>query len=162
MSEPEETLENRIIDISVIDPVCGMAVNPVEARGKAQLRGADLLFLLARLHAQVCVVAGEVSRGRPRKPRARPAVPTGIAKKLDKDPVCGMDVDASKAAASVEYEGKLYHFCSAAARRNSRVIRKNIFRPTTRRRHGRDGPDRWRPGADRRRTANWRRTRFAG
>ena len=32
--------------------------------------------------------------------------------KLDKDPVCGMNVDPAKAAASVEYEGKLYHFCS--------------------------------------------------
>ena len=44
MSEPEEDLENRIIDISVIDPVCGMAVNPVEARGKAQYEGKTYYF----------------------------------------------------------------------------------------------------------------------
>jgi Cu+-exporting ATPase len=34
------------------------------------------------------------------------------AKKLDRDPVCGMNVDPAKAASTAEYEGKLYHFCS--------------------------------------------------
>jgi len=29
------------------------------------------------------------------------------------DPVCGMTVDPEKAARSVEYQGRLYHFCSA-------------------------------------------------
>lgn len=28
------------------------------------------------------------------------------------DPVCGMSVDPSTAAASVEYEGNTYYFCS--------------------------------------------------
>ena len=31
-----------------------------------------------------------------------------------KDPVCGMDIDPASAAASEEYEGKTYHFCSEA------------------------------------------------
>ncbi|MFQ5865637.1 MAG: heavy metal translocating P-type ATPase [bacterium] len=31
-----------------------------------------------------------------------------------KDPVCGMDIDPNNVAASEEYEGKTYHFCSAA------------------------------------------------
>jgi P-type Cu+ transporter len=39
-------------------------------------------------------------------------VQAGTTPKLDKDPVCGMSVDPAKAAASVEYESKLYHFCS--------------------------------------------------
>ena len=29
-----------------------------------------------------------------------------------KDPVCGMDIDPEKAATTVEYEGRTYHFCS--------------------------------------------------
>ena len=29
-----------------------------------------------------------------------------------RDPVCGMQVDPQKAAGSVEYQGKTYHFCS--------------------------------------------------
>jgi len=29
-----------------------------------------------------------------------------------RDPVCGMEVDEEKAAASSEYKGKIYYFCS--------------------------------------------------
>ncbi|MGV8964692.1 MAG: YHS domain-containing protein [Cellulomonas sp.] len=28
------------------------------------------------------------------------------------DPICAMTVDPAKAAASVEYDGRTYHFCS--------------------------------------------------
>ncbi len=31
---------------------------------------------------------------------------------MTKDPVCGMTIDATKAAATVKYEGKTYSFCS--------------------------------------------------
>jgi len=30
-----------------------------------------------------------------------------------KDPVCGMEIDESQAADSIEYEGKKYYFCSS-------------------------------------------------
>jgi Cu+-exporting ATPase len=111
MNEPEETLENRIIDISVIDPVCGMAVNPVEARGKAQYEGQTYYFCSpACMHKFVSSPAKYLSAVQ-EAPSNAPA-PAGVARKLDKDPVCGMDVDGAKAAASVEYEGRLYHFCS--------------------------------------------------
>ncbi len=30
----------------------------------------------------------------------------------EKDPVCGMDVDPKKAAATQEYQGTTYYFCS--------------------------------------------------
>jgi Cu+-exporting ATPase len=30
------------------------------------------------------------------------------------DPVCGMQIDSAAAAASEEYEGKTYYFCSEA------------------------------------------------
>ena len=30
------------------------------------------------------------------------------------DPVCGMEIDSAAAAASEEYEGKTYYFCSEA------------------------------------------------
>ncbi|MBW2058072.1 MAG: YHS domain-containing protein [Deltaproteobacteria bacterium] len=32
------------------------------------------------------------------------------------DPVCGMQVDESKAAATYEYEGKTYYFCAVGCR----------------------------------------------
>ncbi|MBI4330072.1 MAG: YHS domain-containing protein [Chloroflexi bacterium] len=31
---------------------------------------------------------------------------------MEKDPVCGMDVDAARTNLSKEYEGKRYHFCA--------------------------------------------------
>ncbi|MBI4538301.1 MAG: YHS domain-containing protein [Gemmatimonadetes bacterium] len=34
------------------------------------------------------------------------------SKKKERDPVCGMDVDRKKAAATHEYEGKTYYFCA--------------------------------------------------
>ncbi len=32
--------------------------------------------------------------------------------KKEKDPVCGMDVDPKKTAATYEYQGKTYYFCA--------------------------------------------------
>lgn len=31
---------------------------------------------------------------------------------MEKDPVCGMQVDPAKAAGSSEYNGKTYYFCA--------------------------------------------------
>jgi YHS domain-containing protein len=31
---------------------------------------------------------------------------------IEKDPVCGMDVDTETSSLSIEYEGKTYWFCS--------------------------------------------------
>ena len=111
MSEAEESQENRIVDVSVKDPVCGMAVNPVEARGKAHHEGETHYFCSpACMHKFVSSPEKYLSTGQ--KNQATAVVQIGVAPKLDKDPVCGMNVDPSTAAASVGYEGKLYHFCS--------------------------------------------------
>ena len=37
---------------------------------------------------------------------------TGSTAKIAKDPICGMTVDPAKAAATIEYEGQPYYFCS--------------------------------------------------
>jgi Cu+-exporting ATPase len=39
-------------------------------------------------------------------------VQTGAPRRLEKDPVCGMNVDPSAAAATVSHIGKTYYFCS--------------------------------------------------
>ena len=36
---------------------------------------------------------------------------------MAKDPVCGMQVDQTKAAGTSEYQGKTYVFCSAGCKR---------------------------------------------
>ena len=35
---------------------------------------------------------------------------------MERDPVCGMNVDPRTAAGSAEYEGKTYYFCSTGCR----------------------------------------------
>ena len=37
-------------------------------------------------------------------------------KKMAKDPVCGMEVDPAKAAATSSYEGATYYFCSRSCK----------------------------------------------
>lgn len=36
---------------------------------------------------------------------------------MAKDPVCGMEVNEKKAAASAAYKGKTYYFCTEACKR---------------------------------------------
>jgi YHS domain-containing protein len=36
---------------------------------------------------------------------------------MEKDPVCGMDVEPEKAAGTSEYEGKTYYFCSTGCKK---------------------------------------------
>ena len=36
---------------------------------------------------------------------------------MAKDPVCGMDVDESKAAATSEYKGQKYFFCAVGCKK---------------------------------------------
>ena len=36
-----------------------------------------------------------------------------VEETMTKDPVCGMEIDEKKAAATAVYQGKTYYFCSA-------------------------------------------------
>ncbi|HEY8489679.1 MAG TPA: YHS domain-containing protein [Dehalococcoidia bacterium] len=36
---------------------------------------------------------------------------------MERDPVCGMEVDPAKAAATAEYKGKTYYFCAPGCKR---------------------------------------------
>ena len=35
---------------------------------------------------------------------------------MEKDPVCGMQVDPKKAAGQAQHQGKTYYFCAAACK----------------------------------------------
>jgi Cu+-exporting ATPase len=35
---------------------------------------------------------------------------------MRKDPVCGMQVDEAKAAATADYQGQTYYFCAASCK----------------------------------------------
>ncbi len=117
MSEPEVPLQNMALDFSAKDPVCGMTLEPLQARGKAQFGGETYFFC-----SPGCMHKFTASPAKYATPRQSPdsdatpveaaPVPPPTAKKLAKDPVCGMSVDPAKAASTAEYDGKLYHFCS--------------------------------------------------
>ena len=36
---------------------------------------------------------------------------------MERDPICGMQVDPNKAAGSSEYQGKTYYFCSLGCKK---------------------------------------------
>jgi len=60
-----ESQENRIIDVSAKDPVCGMAVDPAQSRGKAQHEGQTYFFCSPGcMHKFVSSPAKYLSRGR--------------------------------------------------------------------------------------------------
>ena len=113
MSEPEVPTQSMALDFSSKDPVCGMTLEPLQARGKAQYRGTTYFFC-----SPDCMHKFQASPAKYVTPAADSETPTAkvssppAAKKLAKDPVCGMSVDPAKAASTAEYDGKLYHFCS--------------------------------------------------
>ncbi len=37
---------------------------------------------------------------------------------MEKDPVCGMDVDPQQAAGTSEYKGKTYYFCAPGCKKS--------------------------------------------
>src|SRR5215467_5785794 len=114
MNESEPKTEGATTAAATVtDPVCQMAVDPVKARGKARYQDGTYYFCSpgcmhrfvsepAKFLATAHGVDDKASQGA-RKP--------GPAPKILKDPVCGMTVDPSKAAASIEHQGTLYHFC---------------------------------------------------
>jgi P-type Cu+ transporter len=110
MSESQESQENRIVDISVQDPVCGMVVDPSQPRGKAEYEGQHYFFCSPGCMYKFLSSPARYLPSSSGVPAGAPPAPAPHRKL--KDPVCGMNVDAANAAASVEYEAKLYHFCS--------------------------------------------------
>ena len=109
-SNGQESPENRIVDVSVKDPVCGMAVDPAQPRGKAEHEGRTYYFCSPGcMHKFVSSPAMYLAANR--VPAQIPAQAT-VTLKANQDPVCGMTVDPSQAASSVAHDGRLYHFCS--------------------------------------------------
>jgi Cu+-exporting ATPase len=93
------------------DPVCGMSVDPAKAAASCEFEGKTYYFChpgcLARFNGN------EKSYLQADKPAVEMAevITLGLPTITHKDPVCGMDVEPAKAAASCEFAGKSYYFC---------------------------------------------------
>ena len=83
----------------VVDPVCGMTVDPERAAGAHVYHGRTYHFC-----SRHCV---EKFKADPAK-YVSPQSPTVTFK----DPVCGMDVEPDHAAGRLEHQGRTHHFCS--------------------------------------------------
>jgi len=106
--------ESPQLKLTATDPVCGMTVDPATARGVAQFQGETFSFCSpACMHRFLSEPSKYLAPGyEPGSTRSdATGVMPGAPRAALKDPVCGMTVDPAKAAASIEHEGKLYHFC---------------------------------------------------
>jgi Cu+-exporting ATPase len=113
MSEPEVPMQSMALDFSSKDPVCGMTLEPLQARGKAQYLGTTYFFCSPGcMHKFMASPAKYVTPATDADAPPAPVSASPAPKKLAKDPVCGMSVDPAKAASTAEYDGKLHHFCS--------------------------------------------------
>ena len=54
-----------------------------------------------------------------------------IKEKMERDPVCGMNVDPSKAAAKVEHGGKIYYFCAPGCAKRFQQAPEKYLQPAT-------------------------------
>ena len=113
-SDKKPATETTQMKLTAIDPVCGMVVDPATARGVAQYQDDTYCFCSPQcMHRFMAEPSKYLAAGyKPGMPLvASPIQTSTAARAVNKDPVCGLTVDASNAAASLEHEGKLYHFC---------------------------------------------------
>lgn len=114
MSKPTGRSTMESVPKTAKDPVCGMTVDPANARGKAQYKGDTFYFCSPGCMHRFVSDPPKFLPPDDRLPfptnEAMP-IPTAPERPAQKDPVCGMTVDPSEAASSLEHEGKLYHFC---------------------------------------------------
>jgi P-type Cu+ transporter len=115
MNESSDTQDTPAMAATAVkDPVCGVSVDPAKARGKASYQG-DMYYFCSPgcMHRFVSGPASFLAAGYQQAISDASNAPVQIAlsRQVHRDPVCGMTVDASKAAASIEHEGTLYHFC---------------------------------------------------
>jgi Cu+-exporting ATPase len=104
----------------VLDPVCGMQVDPATSEHRAEHAGRYYHFCSARCREKFVADPQAYLEPKPaaaqsccstRHGAAAPAAATGVL-----DPVCGMTVDPAASAHHATHAGHDYHFCSARCR----------------------------------------------
>ena len=88
--------------VGVKDPVCGMTVEPAKAAGHSRYRDDTYFFC-----STGCKHKFDSDPGRYIASSA-----TSDSSVVETDPVCGMQVERSKAAGNVVHQGQTYFFCS--------------------------------------------------
>jgi len=94
------SVENALI---VIDPICGMKVDPKSAAGSQEHNGRTYYFCSSH-----CLMKFREEPARFAASRRQPAVQN----KWAIDPVCGMTVDPARAPGKQKHGEETYYFCS--------------------------------------------------
>ncbi|HEX9121175.1 MAG TPA: heavy metal translocating P-type ATPase [Terriglobales bacterium] len=127
------------------DPVCGMSVDPAQAKATAEHQGRTYYFCCAGCARKFTAEpqkylqnpAGLVSLGAPtaataEKPSGLVSIggpkPAPVAAP-ERDPVCGMMVDPAHAAGKAEYQGKSYYFCNPRCEQRFRAEPEKFLAP---------------------------------
>ncbi len=92
------------VEGGVIDPVCGMTVDPKAGKPQADHQGQTYYFCCAGCRAKFIADPQKYLH----KAHAAAAGAT--------DPVCGMSVDPGTAKHSAEHQGQTYYFCCAGCK----------------------------------------------
>ena len=114
------------------DPVCGMTVDPAQARGRAQHNGESYFFCSPGCMHKFVSDPGKYLSASYQPGGMSTEAPTqiGATCKIERDPVCGMNVDPARAAASVEHDRKLYHFCCKGCAEKFKADPQKYLSPT--------------------------------
>jgi P-type Cu+ transporter len=107
------------------DPVCGMTIDPAKAAGSSEYLGEVYSFC-----SKGCKTKFDSSPESYVKSAAFVYEPAAESQ-TEVDPVCGMNVDPSKAAASEVHIGKTYHFCSQSCAAKFRADPERYLRLKT-------------------------------
>ena len=135
---------NKSTQSVVIDPVCGMTVDPATAKARADYEGKTYYFccpgcaqkFTADPQKYLAKPAGLVSLGAPAPAAHKPTPLVGIGAPKpapvappERDPVCGMMVDPARAAGKAEYKGKSYYFCHPRCEQKFRAEPERYLAP---------------------------------
>lgn len=94
---------------STLDPVCGMPVDPAQAGAVLERNGQQFFFCSAQCRDRFLRDPDRYD-GEHAATSESPPAPGEV------DPVCGMIVDPGQVAATVEYQGQRFGFCSVQCR----------------------------------------------
>ena len=109
MSDP-----HQIDAAEVLDPVCGMTIDPAKAAAKSHYRGETIYFCMEGCKKKFDADPEKyIGALHPEEPSSRGT------EEPDKvlDPVCGMTIDPAKAAAKSTYRGEKVYFCAEGCKR---------------------------------------------
>jgi Cu+-exporting ATPase len=100
----------------VVDPVCGMNVDPQHASGTYEYKANSYYFCNPRCLEKFKESPEKYLQNAGSSPAMSSMVSLGAvsAEKTNSvvDPVCGMNVDPQYAAGKYEYQGQIYYFCN--------------------------------------------------